>query len=155
MKRSHIIALGLVMLGIAAAFLALTRSNPLDRLTAIEHHLGGLKNGAANRSFVARLSFLLYGALHGYPYDEGRLQKLHEDEMQKQLAAGNLVLLRIPTANLSDEYFQALSAAARTNFADGHWSFHTASGSTELLITSPPAQTNGWLRLVAALQPKP
>jgi hypothetical protein len=155
MKRSHIIALGLVMLGIAAAFLALPRSKPLDRLTVIEHRLVGLRSGAANRSLVARLSFSLVGALHGYPIDEGRLQKLFEDEMQKQLAAGNLVLLRIPTANLSDGYFQALSAAARTNFSDGHWSFTTASGSTELLIKSPPAQTNGWLRLVAALQTKP
>jgi hypothetical protein len=154
MKRSHIIALGLVMLGIAAAFLALPRSKPLDRLTVIEHRLAGLRSGIANRNFVARLSFL-FGALNGYPIDEKRLQKLFEDEMQKQLAAGNLVLLRIPTANLSDGYFQALSAAARTNFSDGHWSFTTASGSTELLIKSPPAQTNGWLRLVAALQPKP
>jgi|GEM_PF-4745882 len=155
MKRSHIIALGLVILGIAAAFLRLPRSKPLDRLTAIEHHLARVMNGAANRSFVARLSFSLVGALNGYPHDQIRLEKLFEDEQEKQLAAGNLVLLRIPTANLSDGYFQALAAAARTNFSDRHWSFTTASVGTELLIKSPPAQTNGWLRLVAALQPKP
>ncbi len=97
----------------------LIRLNPLARLAEIENRLAHFRS--PSRGLWAEIGYV--PGILIYPNSEAGLQKMWEDEMQKQLALGNLVTLRFPTTNLPAGYSKILSDSARTNFKDGCWNF--------------------------------
>jgi hypothetical protein len=133
---------------VTVALFLLIRPNPLVRLAAIENRL--LHFRSPSRSLWGEIGYVPGILL--YPNSEAGLQKMREEETQKQLALGNLVTLRFPTTNLSAGYSKVLSDSARTNFKDGCWNFCVDSNRTQLVITAPPDQTNEWVRLVSGLR---
>ena len=110
-----------------------------------------LLSTSTNQSLSGKLNFLL-GSLRGYPTDWQSLDKLLGTEIKKQVAAGNLVTLSFPITNLPAEYFRSFHKTALTRFKDRSWYMGVNTSRTEYLITTPPVQTNDWLRLLAEVR---
>lgn len=151
MKRNHLIVPGCIVAVLVTAALWPVDHDPLRRLKTIERRMIYHKI-KMNRSFLADLVFVGSGLLAGFPHDEVRLEQQWNEEMQKQVVAGNLVKFAVPTTILPTGYFKSLQAAALARFKDGTWSCTTSSNGAYLLLTAPPHCTNDWLRIVREIQ---
>ena len=137
MKRSHVIVLGCVGVGIAAAFLVPIRSDPLARLKSIHRRVGFTTSLATMAGFV--------GWARGEKAGSQRvldLEDAEDVEATMQVAAGNVVKFTFPVKSL-----QALEEFARTNFKGSLYAVHGEGTNMGILFFAAPThQSNAWVR---------